>query len=221
MSYTWSYSAINLFKQCPKKYHHLKILKDIVEPQSEALLFGNRVHQAAEFYVKENTPLPKELGYLEETLCKIKEIKGDRLCEYRMGLTKDLQPCGFFDKKVWWRGIADLIVLGDNKAYLIDYKTGKSSRYADVKQLEILSLAMFKHFPKIKKIKAGLLFIITKELIKKNFSAGEQDKCWEYWVSNTNDLENTLNTDVWNAKPNFTCRNYCAVLSCSHNGRGE
>mgnify|MGYP003673369872 CR=1 FL=1 len=60
-----------------------------------------------------------------------------------------------------------------------------------------------------------------KELIKKNFSSDEQDKCWEYWVSNTNDLENTLNTDVWNAKPNFTCRNYCAVLSCSHNGRGE
>ena len=49
MSYTWSYSAINLFKQCPKKYHHLKILKDIVEPQSEALLFGNRVQKAVEF----------------------------------------------------------------------------------------------------------------------------------------------------------------------------
>ena len=65
------------------------------------------------------------------------------------------------------------------------------------------------------------MFIITKELIKKNFSSDEQDKCWEYWISNTNDLENTLNTDVWNAKPNFTCRNYCAVLSCSHNGRGE
>ena len=221
MSYTWSYSSINLFKQCPKKYHHIKILKDVIEPRSEALVFGNKVHEAAEFYVKENTPLPKELLYLEGVLSKLKEFKGDRLCDYRMGLTNNLQPCGFFDKNVWGRGIADLIILGDDKAYLVDYKTGKNSKYADTKQLEILSLAMFKHFPKIKKIKAGLLFIITKELIKKSFNFDEQDTRWSYWFTNTKDLEKTIGSNVWNAKPNFTCKRYCAVLSCSHNGQGE
>ena len=35
--------------------------------------------------------------------------------------------CGFKDDNVWFRGIADLIILdSDNKlAWVIDYKTGK------------------------------------------------------------------------------------------------
>jgi len=114
-----------------------------------------------------------------------------------------------------------LIVLGDDKAYLIDYKTGKSSKYADVKQLEILSLAIFKHFPKIKKVKAGLLFVISKDFIKANYKAEDQEENWSYWFDNTNNLEDSFKSDTWNAKPNFTCKNYCAVLSCPHNGRAD
>ncbi len=219
--YSWSYSALSMYKMCPKKYYHLKVAKDIVEPQTEALTFGNRVHKVAENHVKENVSLPKELDYLGGMLSKLKELRGDKLCEYRMGLTEDLEPCGFFGKNVWWRGIADLIVLGDDKAYLIDYKTGKSSKYADVKQLEILSLAIFKHFPKIKKVKAGLLFVISKEFIKANYKAEDQEESWSYWFENTNNLKDSFQSGTWNAKPNFTCRKYCAVLSCPHNGRGE
>ena len=28
----WSYSSITLFDQCPKKYYHLRVAKDIKEP---------------------------------------------------------------------------------------------------------------------------------------------------------------------------------------------
>ena len=219
--YTWSYSALSLFKQCPKKYYHLKVVKDVKEPMSTALVFGNKVHEAAEVYVKDNKKLPDELTYIGGMLDKLRHIDGDKLCEYRMGLTKDLDPCGFFDDNVWWRGIADLIILSDSKAYLVDYKTGKSSRYADIKQLEILSLAMFKHFPKIKKVKAGLLFVISKDFIKANYKKEDQEINWQYWLDNTKYLEDSIKSNVWNAKPNFTCKNYCAVLSCPHNGRGD
>jgi hypothetical protein len=53
-----------------------------------------------------------------------------------------------------------LIVVNEEKetAFVVDYKTGKSSRFADTRQLEILTLALFKHFPKVKRVKAGLLF---------------------------------------------------------------
>ena len=54
---------------------------------------------------------------------------------------------------VWWRGIADLVILdADNHiAWVVDYKTGKSARYADKGQLELMALATFKHFPVVKK----------------------------------------------------------------------
>jgi len=38
---TWSYSSLALYQQCPKKYYHLKVAKDIKEELGEAIVFGN------------------------------------------------------------------------------------------------------------------------------------------------------------------------------------
>ena len=48
----WSYSSISTFKQCPKKYYHLKVAKDVKDIGSEAMLYGNQVHTAADDYIK-------------------------------------------------------------------------------------------------------------------------------------------------------------------------
>ena len=56
-----------------------------------------------------------------------------------MGITRDLRPCGFGARDVWWRGIVDLAIIDKErgKAFVVDYKTGKSSQYADKDQLEL------------------------------------------------------------------------------------
>ena len=39
---TWSYSAATTYEECPKKYYHLYVVKDIKQDgNSPALLFGN------------------------------------------------------------------------------------------------------------------------------------------------------------------------------------
>ena len=217
--YTWSYSSLSLFSQCPKKYYHLRVAKDHKEPETEALYYGKRVHEAAEFYIRDGTPIPPEFEFIKDSLDQLAGLGDTRLCEYKMGLTRDLQPCDFFAPDVWWRGVADLIVINGKKAYLVDYKTGKSSKYADTKQLEILSLAMFKHFPQLEKIKAGLLFLVAKDFVKVDYKHDAQGVPWVKWLTETKQLEAAYTNDVWNAKPNFTCKNYCAVVSCPHNGR--
>ena len=45
---TWSYSSLSLFKQCPRKYHRLRVVKDVKEDDAEHLIYGNAVHKAAE-----------------------------------------------------------------------------------------------------------------------------------------------------------------------------
>ena len=99
----------------------------------------------------------------------------------------------------------------------MDYKTGKKSQYADLKQLEILALAMFKHFPEVKKIKAGLLFLFADDFVKTAYSADSQSDLWTDWMSDVGQLEASVQSDVWNPKPNFTCRGWCPVTSCDHN----
>lgn len=205
--------------QCPRKYHRLRVVKDIIEPPQEHLIYGSAVHKAAEEYVRDDTPIPEKYGFIQEYLDPLKALPGDKLCEHEMGLTKNFEPCGFRDKNVWFRGIADLLIINGTKARIIDYKTSKSSRYADKKQLELLSLLTFKHFPQVESVKASLLFLVCKDLVPAEFSEDQQYDCWQKWVVETNQLESAMITDVWNPKPNFTCRGWCPVTDCEHNSK--
>lgn len=215
----WSYSSITLFHQCPKKYHHLRVVKNIVEPKTEQLLYGEQLHKAAELYIKDGTPLPEQFLFIKSQLDTLNAIEGQKLCEYKMGLSDDGKPCGFFDQQVWWRGIADLVIVKDKTAFIIDYKTGRNAKYADTKQLDFLAMATFAHFPEVERIKGALMFVVSNDFIKKDYVRGDflgllRDALYLYVP-----LESAYTQDVWNPKPNFTCRNYCAVHSCIHNGK--
>ena len=94
---TWSYSSLSLYQQCPKKYYHLKVVKDIKEPLSEAITFGNTIHKVAEEYVAKGIPVPEKYKEIEPALESIRNMQGEKLCENKLGLTADLKPCGFFD----------------------------------------------------------------------------------------------------------------------------
>lgn len=217
-SYTWSYSSLDLFNQCPQKYYRLRVKKDIKEPPTEHLSYGLDVHKAAEEYIRDGVPIPEKYKYLEPSLEMLRNYEGDKLCEYRMGLTRKLEPCDFLGKGVWWRGIADLIILQGDSAKIVDYKTGKSSKYADTKQLEILSLAVFKHFPQVKRVKAGLLFVVANDFVKDEFHSEKMSVYWERWLTGTARLEKAFEVGVWNPRPNFTCSKWCPVKDCTHNG---
>jgi hypothetical protein len=211
-----------MFKQCPQKYYRMRVLKDIKEPESEAMRYGTDVHKAAEDFIKDGTPIPEKYAFLRPSVEALKARPGTHLCEYKMGLTRDLEPCEFFSKDVWWRGIADLIIINGSKCFLVDYKTSKSSKYADTKQLELLSLAIFKHFPQVKKIKAGLLFLVVNDFVTREYENDEgKGKAWLQWLDATHTLETCMAVDVWNAKPNFTCKNFCPVIDCIHNGKAH
>lgn len=214
----WSYSSLSLFQQCPKKYHHLRVLKDIKEPPSEQMRYGLEVHKAAEEYVRDGVELPPAFEFMRASLDALKELPGEKHCEIKLGLTRDLEPCGFFDKDVWWRGIADFLVINGDEARVLDYKTGKD-KYADTKQLEILALAVMKKFPRVTKVKGGLLFVIHSNFIKTKYDKEKEMEMWNKWLMETNKLELAYEKGVWNAKQNFTCKGWCPVLSCLHNGK--
>jgi len=217
--YTWSYSSISLFQQCPRKYHRMRVVKDIVEPPQLHLDYGKTVHKVAEDYIKDGTPIPPQYAFIKPRLDPFKEMAGEKLCEYEMGLTKQFEPCKFGDKEVWFRGIADLLVLNGDKASIVDWKTGKSSRYADKKQLELLSLLVFKHFPNIRSVRACLVFLVAEDLVPATFVSDDQPELWKRWIPEIERLEKSFESDVWNPVPNFTCRGWCAVKDCEHNGR--
>lgn len=215
-----SYSSLKLFEQCPRKYYHLRVAKDFKEPVSEAMYYGTELHKAAEDYMRDGTELPGRFAYVKPALDSLQQFPGERLCEYKFGLTQKLEPCGFFAKDVWFRGVVDLAILNHDtgEARIVDYKTGKSAKYADKGQLELMALGLFKHFPKLKLIRAGLLFMVCNAFIKDRYDESMQPKLWEKWLQHYTRIEQAYANDVWNPKPSGLCRNYCSVRSCPHNG---
>ena len=220
---TWSFSSLKTFDQCPKKYYHTKVAKDYEEDfKTEAILYGNEFHTAAEKYVSgEVAELDPRFSFTQTTLDKLKGMKGEKLCEFKMGLTANLEPCDFFDKDVWFRGVSDLTILNRETgvAKVIDYKTGKSAKYADKGQLELMALATFKHFPEIKVVKGGLLFVVCNAFIKDTYTIEQESDLWQKWLTEYAKVEKAFEVDVWNAKPTGLCRAHCVVLECLHNGK--
>lgn len=219
MNITWSYSSLKTFEQCPKKYYHLKVVKDVKDEGSEATLYGQELHKAAEDYLKGGTPIPPKFGYIQETVDAIKNIPGEKHCELKLGVRKTdtgYEPCGFFDKDVWWRGIGDVIVVQDELAFSLDYKTSKNAKYADLKQLDILAAALFTHFPQVKKIKSALAFVVSNEFIHKEHFAEMRDSYFATFEPDLDRLATAQETGVWNTNTGPLCK-FCPVVSCEHN----
>jgi hypothetical protein len=216
----WSYSALKTFQSCPKKYYHLKVVKDVKESPSEIMLYGIDAHKAAELYVSEDKELPGKYEFMRKQLDTLKQLEGDKYCEYKFGLNRDMQVCGFFDKDVWLRGAIDLLVVNERTgtARMIDYKFGKSKN-ADLSQLQLMSLAVFKMFPSVKKVKAGLLFCPEDKMVPVQYQVDDSAKMWMEWLPEVARLEAAYEHDVWNASPSGLCKAWCPVLSCPHNGK--
>ena len=215
----WSYSSLSTFKQCPKKYYHLKVAKDVKDTGSSAMYYGNQVHKAAEDYIKDGVPIPTKFKFLQRPLDVLNKIDGDKHCEIRMGVTKqdnEYTPTGFFGKDVWWRGVADLLIVNGKKAYLIDYKTGKNAEYADTKQLDLLAGATFTHFPEVETVKSALLYVVSNDFIRKKHTADLRKSYLSVFDEELDRLEVALEEDVWNAVESGLC-GFCPVTSCEHN----
>ena len=214
----WSYSSIKTFDQCPKKYFHLKVVKDVKDIPGEAADYGTAVHEAAELFIKDGTPIPEKFAYMRPIVEPLAEKRGEKHTELRLGVRKTdtgYEPTTFFAKDVWWRGIVDLLIVDNRTAYMVDYKTGKSAKYADMKQLDLMAGAIFVHFPEVQKIKSALAFVVSNEFPKKVHVREKLARYLSVFDDQLDQLETAMDNGIWNAKTGPLC-GWCPVKSCEH-----
>jgi len=131
----WSHSSLKDFEGCARRYHAVKVLKNYPFTETEATRYGNQVHESLELYVRDGKPIPPEHSQFKEVVDKLLSKNGRKIAEYEMALDIDLNIVGWKDKKVWVRGIADLLIIDDDHltAWVVDYKTG-NNKYPDREQ---------------------------------------------------------------------------------------
>lgn len=215
-----SYSKIKAFETCPKKFYAESVLKLYPREDTEATIYGTRLHEAAELFIRDGKPLEPEFKFLQPTMDALAAMPGRKFPEYEMALKETLQPCDFKAEDFWVRGIADLVIVNDDNmtARIIDYKAGKD-KYPDTDQLMLMALMVFKHFPHVKSISAKLLFVVRGTHYSYKVDREDEAKLWWAWRERVAKLDAALYHKVFNPKSSGLCRRYCPVRDCPHNGR--
>jgi len=215
MPLAFSYSAIKDFENCPKKYHEVRILKRFKQEDTQATLYGSEVHKAIELKLTAHRPMPPQFEQFIPLIDPVDKLQGEMKCEVKMGIRADFSPCGFFDKDVWFRGIPDVLVINHTTgvARVVDWKTGKSSRYADTAQLELLAGMVMSHYPNVKKVKGALVFLVANDVVKADFTRDQYADIMSKWAGKAGLVEQALANNTWNPRPGPLCR-FCPVSDC-------
>jgi RecB family exonuclease len=139
-------------------------------------------------------------------------IKGTKYPEYEMAIGRDKQPIEYNSSDRWVRGIVDLLIVDGDTAHIVDYKTG-SNKYPDAKQLKLMALMAFSHFPEVNKIKAGLLFVMHNSFMPEEYNRSEIETLWNYFTPDLERLTVSYQNDTWIANPTPLC-GWCPVKEC-------
>jgi CRISPR/Cas system-associated exonuclease Cas4 (RecB family) len=216
----WSYSALTAFETCPHRYYETKIAKSIQEPQTEATLWGNRVHKAFELRVGCNTPFTEELKQFEPIAARIiKATDGGArrvAVEQKLALNKDLSGRKWFDKDVWVRGIIDVSIEHGPKLFIGDYKTGKKT--PDSAQLRLTAAMMFAIKPWIEQITNTFIWLKTDETTTEKFTRDDIPAIWNEFNPRVQRLQESVNLNKFPKRPSGLCAKWCPVKTCEHNG---
>jgi CRISPR/Cas system-associated exonuclease Cas4 (RecB family) len=205
----WSYSALTAFETCPRRFQLTRVTKEVSEPQTEATLWGNKIHKALELYAKGEKPLPPDLERYGRYVKKIMSYEGKRVVEQRVALNRDLRPTKWMAKDVWVRGVIDIGVVGSERAYLLDWKTG--ARKPDSDQLKLFAALAFATYPWIDSVVTGFVWLKVGKFDKEVFTRDQVMEIWTGFHPRLERLALAYSQDRWVAKPSGLCRSWCPV----------
>jgi len=216
MQLAHSFSAIKLYENCPKRYYHQRVTKEVQDTGGEASKYGERIHEFLEQRLVNNTPLPVEAEKYE-VICKTVEnmARGGELhAERQLTLTENLTPTSWFADDAWLRSILDVLILKGDTAVVVDWKTGK--RRPDFTQLEMFALQVWKHFPEVVTIKTSFVWLKDMAMDSEEFSREQSDEMWSNLLSRINRIYQSAEHENWPAKPSGLCRFCPAKDMCDY-----
>lgn len=205
----WSYSSLNAFETCPRRYYLTRITRQVKEPETEATLHGTEVHKALELAVKGEAPLPEKYLPYKPLVDRVMATPGERVVEHQFALTGSFKPTGFFDSDAWVRGVIDLGIINRKAGVVLDWKTGKVKTDGD--QLKLFAVAAFASFDQLQTVKTGYVWLKHGKLTSANFKREDAPGIWQEFLPRVRRMEKAQEADRWPPNPSGLCRAWCPV----------
>lgn len=200
-----SYSALNLYENCPKNYFHQRVERSVRDNGNTVTRHGERVHKALELRLAKNESLTEETKRYERVCAALESLAvgGEIIAEQELALNADLKPTGWWDDDVWIRSKIDVLILNGPNAYVIDWKTGK--RRINFSQLELFAGQVFANYPDIQQVKVAFVWLKTAEWDSESFVRDQTLDIWGRVRRKVARIEASLEHDNWPAKPSGLC----------------
>jgi hypothetical protein len=197
----------------------IRVHKLVKDEMGESALWGNKVHGALEDRVKIKKPLPEGMRQWEEIASKFDTARGRVFTETQIALTRNLQPCTWFDKSAWVRGIIDLGIDSGKVATLFDWKTGKVK--PEMAQLKLFAALYMSAKPYVHKARTGFIWLQYNEVTKETFTRDDLPSIWEEFAARSERLAEAYRSNKWPARPSGLCSKWCPVTKkhCEFSGR--
>jgi len=208
MTLSHSFSSIKMYENCPKRYYHQRITKEVKDTGSDATRYGERVHEDLEHRLVKAKPLSKETESYE-ALCKSIENmvgEGELYAEKQLCLNENLTPTGWWAADAWLRSILDVLIIIGDKAIVMDWKTGK--RRPDFTQLQMFALQVFKHFPQVTKVQSTFVWLKDMSLDSETFKQNQTNLLWADLLARIGRIQESQEHNNWPARPSGLC-NWC------------
>lgn len=216
--FAWSFSKLKNYETCPKRHYELDVLKNYKDDESEQIKWGNTVHAALAVACEKKTQLPLEMSDFQTFVDEIVGSNAQIKVEQKFAITKDLQPTQWFGKNVWYRGIADVVLLDGPAGIALDWKTGKITE--DHSQLMLMAQCMFSHYPELQHVRTAYIWLKEDAKTVDNYTRDGIANDWVGLLPRVQALELAHQTMTFPPKPSYLCRRYCPVQSCIFHGKG-
>lgn len=222
--FTWSYSKLKNWRNCPKKHYHVDIAKDFKEPQSRALREGNDIHKAMELRCAKGTPLPPAYRDYEEEAQKALAVTPEgtlTLVEEKAAIREDFSACGYFDPGVWLRMKVDFakVLPSQRLASLRDWKTGKIVE--DSEQLALTAQWVFSKWPEVELVTTRYVWLGQRAETRVDFKRSDMVTLWNGLWPELEMYKEAVRTTTFPPKPGGLCKEHCPVTSCLYHGKGS
>lgn len=221
--FSWSYTKLKNFRNCPKRHWHVDIQKEFKD-ESDALTWGNQVHDALAARIGKGIQLPRTMVHYDAWAANILDLKAKGWTikvEQKLAMNQNYQPRSFFDGGVWFRGVIDVLALGPSgkRALAFDWKTGAIK--VEIEQLGLFAQLVFAHYPDVDQVGTSYIWLPDADKTEEIYRHDGMLPLWNSLAGDLATMEVAWRTTTYPAKPSGLCKNYCPVTSCPYHGRGD
>lgn len=213
--FSWSFSNYKDFRNCPLRYAHNRFYCTTPFLETEANIWGNRVHAAAEKYIKTRKVVDKEaIKPVWPYLQKMCQGRFNPIAEKEITLTENFAQTSWFGDDAWFRIKIDVLIMVGSKALIYDWKTGKTIR-EDTDQFKLAAAALSVVDSSIENFDGKFIWTAhNKPTGVKPLSAKDIPDVWAEFLPGVERMSRAWDRDDFPAKPSWLCP-WCAVDGCS------